>query len=359
MERETGTGQNFAERREPRKQVPAEVRRRVKISLRIGAHRCSDLAGGRIMNTGEAPSHEARLRRSLLFVPGDDQHKINKALGVGADSLILDLEDAVVPAHKTKAREIVRDALKSLDFRGSEKLVRINPIETGLSMEDIAVTMAGNPDGYVIPKLRSEDDVRAIDRALSNFEMMAGRRTGSVALTLIATETPEAVLNIRRVAQASTRSVAMMWASEDLSNALGARYSRRPDGSLPDVFAFARSACLLAAAANGLDPLDMPYFDFKNPEGLEREAREAADMGFTGKAAIHPNQVSIINRVFIPSEDEVREAEELLAAAAEAFASGKGAFVFRGAMVDAPHVNRARRIVSRAQAAKAREAACS
>ena len=301
------------------------------------------------MAATEAPP--ARLRRSLLWVPGDDEHKMHKALGVGADALVLDLEDAVVPAHKARAREVVRDALLALDFRGAEKLVRINLLETGLAMEDLAVTMAGNPDGYLIPKLRSEDDVRAIDRALSNFEVMVGREPGTVRLVLIATETPEAVLNIRRVAQASTRSVAMMWASEDLSSALGARRSRRADGHFLDVFAFARSACLLAAAANGLDPLDMPFFDFHDPEALEREAREAADMGFTGKGAIHPAQVEIINRVFIPSNEEVAEAEALLVAASEAFARGQGAFVYKGAMVDAPHVNRARRIVARARAA--------
>jgi citrate lyase beta subunit len=302
------------------------------------------------MASTEAPP-ATRLRRSLLWVPGDDDHKMQKALGVGADALVLDLEDAVVPAHKAKAREMVRDALSSLDFRGSEKLVRINPLETGLAMQDLAVTMAGNPDGYLIPKLRSEDDVRAIDRALSNFEMMVGREPGTVRLVLIATETPEAVLNIRRVAQASTRSAAMMWAAEDLSSALGARKSRRPDGHFLDVFAFARSACLLAAAANGLDPLDMPFFDFHDPEGLEREASEAADMGFTGKGAIHPSQVEIINRVFIPSDEEVAEAEALLTAANEAFTRGQGAFVYKGAMVDAPHVGRARRIVARARAA--------
>jgi citrate lyase beta subunit len=293
-----------------------------------------------------------RLRRSLLWVPGDDTHKMDKALGAEADALVLDLEDAVVPAHKARARELVRDALKTLDFRGAERLVRINPLETGLALDDLTVTMAGHPDGFLIPKLRSEDDVRFLDRALSNLESIAGRAQGSTILVLLATETPEAILNIRRVAQASLRSVAMMWASEDLSSALGSRRSRKPDGSLPDVFAFARSACLLAAAANGLDPLDMPYFDFKDDAGLEREAREAADLGFTGKGAIHPAQVPIINRVFVPSEDEVNEANALLAAAAEAFERGQGAFVYKGAMVDAPHINRARKIVARANAAR-------
>ena len=187
--------------------------------------------------------------RSLLFVPGDDQHKIDKACRVGADSLILDLEDAVVPDHKASARERVRDALRTMETHGTERLVRINPIETGLALDDLTVTMAGHPDGYVIPKLRSEDDVRFIDRALSTLEAITHRPQGSVGLVLLATETPEAILNIRRIAQASLRSVAMMWASEDLSNAIGARRSRKADGSIPDVFTFARSACLLAAAA--------------------------------------------------------------------------------------------------------------
>jgi citrate lyase beta subunit len=276
---------------------------------------------------------------------------MEKALGAGADSLIFDLEDAVVPAHKAQARETVRDALLALDFRGAEKLVRINPLETGLTLDDLTVTMAGHPDGYVVPKVRSEDDVRFIDRALSNLEALVGRTEGAVNLILLATETPEAVLNIRRVAQATLRTAGMMWASEDLSNALGARRSRNDDGSLPDVFSFARSACLLAAAANGVDPLDMPFLDFHDEAGLEREAREAADVGFTGKAAIHPAQVPVINRVFVPSEQEVAEANELLAAASDAFARGQAAFVHKGAMVDAPHINRARKIVARARAA--------
>jgi citrate lyase beta subunit len=172
-----------------------------------------------------------------------------------------------------------------------------------------------------------------------------------VNLVLLATETAEAILNIRRVAQATLRTAGMMWASEDLSNALGARRSRNEDGTLPDVFSFARSACLLAAAATGVDPLDMPFLDFRDAAGLEREAREAADIGFTGKAAIHPSQVAIINRLFVPSEEELAEANALLAAAAEAFARGQAAFVYKGAMVDAPHINRARKIVARATAA--------
>lgn len=301
-------------------------------------------------------SAKPRLRRSLLWAPGDDPRKMEKASRTEADSVILDLEDAVVPGHKVAARSTVRDTLRELDFRGAEKLVRINPLETGLALDDLTVTMAGQPDGYMVPKLRSEDDVRFIDRALSNLEAISGREPGSVRLLLLATETPEAILNIRRIAQASLRSCAMMWASEDLSSALGSRKSRNPDGSLPDVFSFARSACLLAAASEGMDPLDMPYFDFHDDAGLEREAREAADLGFTGKGAIHPNQIPIINRVFVPGADEVAEANALLAAAREAFAAGQAAFVYKGAMVDAPHINRARRIVARAAAAQDRNA---
>ncbi|MDG2308476.1 MAG: CoA ester lyase [Candidatus Binatia bacterium] len=304
------------------------------------------------MATQESTPAAPQLRRSLLWVPGDDERKLAKGPTAGADSLVLDLEDAVVPAHKAKAREIVRETLLEMDFCGAEKLVRINPLETGLALDDLTVTMRGAPDGYMIPKVRSEDDIRFIDGALTNLEAMVGRPRGSVRLILLATETPEAILNIRRIAQASLRSCGMMWASEDLSNAIGARRSRNDDGSLPDVFSFARSACLLAAAATGMDPLDMPFFDFHDDEGLEREAREAAELGFTGKGAIHPNQIATINRVFVPSEEEVTEANALLDAATEAFARGQAAFVYKGAMVDAPHINRARKMVARANAAK-------
>lgn len=304
------------------------------------------------MESHDTTSAAPRLRRSLLWVPGDDEKKLAKGPTAGADSVILDLEDAVVPAHKAKAREIVRDTLKELDFRGAERLVRINPLETGLALDDLTVTMAGRPDGYMIPKVRSEDDVRFIDRALTNLEAIAGRPEGSVGLILLATETPEAILNIRRIAQASLRTSGMMWASEDLSNAIGARRSRNEDGSLPDVFSFARSACLLAATATGMDPLDMPFLDFRDDAGLEREAREAAELGFTGKGAIHPAQIETINRVFVPSAEEFEEASALLEAATEAFARGQAAFVYKGAMVDAPHINRARKIVTRANAAR-------
>ncbi len=306
------------------------------------------------MGTPETTPAAPRLRRSLLWVPGDDEKKLAKGPTAGADALVLDLEDAVVPSHKAKAREIVRDTLRDMDFQGAERLVRINPLETGLALDDLTVTMAGAPDGYMIPKVRSEDDVRFIDHALTNLEAMSGRPQGSVRLIMLATETPEAILNIRRIAQASLRSSGLMWASEDLSNAIGARRSRNDDGSLPDVFSFARSACLLAAAATGMDPLDMPFFDFHDDAGLEREAREAAEIGFTGKGAIHPNQIPIINRVFVPSDEEVEEADALLLAATEAFAQGQAAFVYKGAMVDAPHINRARKIVARAKTAKER-----
>ncbi len=303
------------------------------------------------MSSSAAPS-AARLRRSLLFVPGDDTRKLAKATGAGADALILDLEDAVVPAHKTGARDTVRAALADLDYGGAERLVRVNPLETGLTLEDLDVTMAGRPDGYVLPKVRCAEDVLTADRELARLEAREGRAPGSVRLILLATETPEAVLDLREIARATPRTTALMWASEDLSAAIGARRSRRPDGSLPDVFAFARSACLLAATACRLEPLDMPFLDFRDDAGLDREAREAADLGFTGKAAIHPNQVAILNRVFVPDADEVLAAQELLDAAREAFARGQAAFVHRGAMVDAPHINRARTIVERAEAAR-------
>ncbi len=301
--------------------------------------------------TSNAVPPTTRLRRSLLFVPGDDRRKLEKATGSGADSVILDLEDAVVPTHKIAARSTVCDALRELDYAGAERLVRVNPLETGLTLEDLEATMPAAPDGYVLPKICSAADVLAVDSALSRLEIAASRAPGSVRLVLLATETPEAVLDLRAIARATPRTAALMWASEDLSNALGSRRSRRPDGSLPDVFSFARSACLLTAVACRLEPLDMPFLNFLDDDGLEREAREAADLGFTGKAAIHPAQVPMINRIFVPDADEVFAAQELLEAAREAFARGQAAFVHKGAMVDAPHINRAQRIVDRAAAA--------
>jgi citrate lyase subunit beta/citryl-CoA lyase len=284
-----------------------------------------------------------RARRSVHFVPGGQERFLARALGSAADALVLDLEDAVLLADKAAARATVTAWLRERDFGGRERIVRINPLDSGLGEADLEATLAAGPDAYMIPKVRGPADLERVDALLLALERAAGRPERSTGLIAIATETPEGVLAIREIARAP-RVSALTWGGEDLSAALGARRNRDAAGEYLDVFRYARIATLLAASAAGIDALDSVYVDFRDLEGLRREAEAAADTGFAGKLTIHPDQIPIVNAAFTPTDDEVRAAEELLAAAERA---GKGAFEYRGQMIDVPHLVRARRLLER------------
>jgi len=286
-------------------------------------------------------------RRSLHFVPGGNEKMFAKALGLDADGLILDLEDAVPPDRKVATRPIIRDWL-GRDFGGRERWVRMNPITTPLGREDLEATIAGRPDGYVVPKPRAAADVREIAQLLDGLEHRHGIPQGSTRLVLIATETPEGLLNIREVAAASPRVVAVSWGVEDLSAAMGLPATRDADGRYLDIPRYARTMCAVAAAAAGVEALDGVYTDLADLAGLRRECEEAVAMGFAGKISIHPNQLPVINAAFTPSPEDVAEAQALITAFAEQEKRGVYAFTFKGQMVDAPHLTRARKILTRA-----------
>jgi citrate lyase subunit beta/citryl-CoA lyase len=286
----------------------------------------------------------ARARRSVHFVPAGNERFLERALGSPADALVLDLEDAVRLEHKAEARARAAAWLRERDFGGRERIVRINPLESGLGEADLETTLPAGPDTYMIPKVRGPADLEQIDVRLRALERACGRPEGSTALIAIATETPEGVLAAREIARAP-RVAALTWGGEDLSAALGARRNRDARGEYLDVFRYARIATLLAAAAAGIDAIDAVYVDFRDLDGLRREAESAADMGFAGKMTVHPDQIPIVNAAFTPSDEDVRDAEELLAAAARA---GAGAFEHRGQMVDIPHLTRARKLLERA-----------
>jgi citrate lyase subunit beta/citryl-CoA lyase len=277
------------------------------------------------------------------FVPGGAERFLARALGCAADALVLDLEDAVRPADKADARATVAAWLRERDFGGRERIVRINALDTELADADLEATLPAGPDAYMIPKLRGPADLETLDVRLRALERRHGRPEGAIALIPIATETPEGALSVREIARAP-RVAALTWGGEDLSAALGARRNRDARGEYLDVFRWARSATLLAAAAAGVDALDAVYVDFRDLDGLRREAEAAADTGFAGKLTIHPDQIPVVNAAFTPSDDEVRAAQELLAAAESA---GRGAFEHGGQMVDVPHVVRARRLIER------------
>jgi len=286
-------------------------------------------------------------RRSIHFVPGGQQKMLEKALTLPADGLILDLEDAVPPDRKAATRPIVREWL-ARDFAGRERWIRMNPISTELARDDLAETIAGRPDGYVVPKPRHAGDIREIAQLLDRLEHHHGIAPGSTRLLPIATETPEGLLNIREVAAASPRIVAISWGIEDLGAAMGLPRVRDAGGRYLDIPRYARTMCAVAASAAGVDWLDTVYTDIADLDGLRRECEDGVAMGFSGKISIHPSQIDVINAAFTPDKALVTEARELVALFDEHRARGVYAFRFKGQMVDAPHLTRARKIIARA-----------
>ncbi len=286
-------------------------------------------------------------RRSIHFVPGGQQKMLEKALTLPADGLILDLEDAVPPDRKAATRPIVREWL-ARDFGSRERWIRMNPIATDLARDDLAETIAGRPDGYVVPKPRHAGDVREIAQLLDGLEHRHGIAPGSTRLLPIATETPEGLLNIREVAAASPRIVAISWGIEDLGAAMGLPRVRDERGRYLEIPRYARTMCAVAASAAGIDWIDTVYTDIADLDGLRRECGEGVAMGFSGKISIHPSQIEVINAAFTPDKTAVAEARELIALFEEHRARGVYAFRFKGQMVDAPHLTRARKLVERA-----------
>lgn len=291
--------------------------------------------------------------RSLLFVPGDSERKLAKAQAAGADALILDLEDSVSPERKAAAREMTRAyvaSAKAAEEGNRPRLyVRVNGLETELWSADLDGVMAAAPDGIMLPKPTSGEDVHRLSIALHHAEERAGLPPGSTRIMAIATERPAAVLNMASFVGASTRLEALTWGAEDLSAEVGASATRQADGSFTSPFRLARDLTLFTAVAAGAQPIDTVFVNFRDSQGLAREAREAARDGFTGKLAIHPDQVAPINEAFTPSEAEIARARrivELFAAAPSA-----GVISLEGQMLDRPHLTRAERTLARARLA--------
>jgi len=286
-----------------------------------------------------------RLRRSLLFVPGTAPERIAKAAGAPTDAVILDLEDAVVPAQKAKAREWVVAALRRVDFGGRERVVRVNPLESAFGADDLAAVVPLAPDVLLLPKVNALGDLVRADRAVGRLEQEAGLPAGGIRFHLLV-ETVAGVLGVETLAAGSTRNAALLFGAGDLARETRARLVPSRLGEL-----HALSQMLLAARAAGLDAIDAPYFTLRDLAGLEAHARFTADLGFDGKAVIHPAQLEAVNRLFTPSPEEVVEAERVLAAYQAAEAIGKGTLALDGRMIDAVHVVVARQTLARARLA--------
>ena len=286
------------------------------------------------------------LRRSIHFVPGGNERMLNKALGLAADSLILDLEDSVTPDRKGIARDEVCDWLANADFKNQEKFVRINPMDSEWGREDLEAVLQHRPDGIVLPKVLDLKAVHAVDQLIINQEKIAGADYSEIKLLLIGTEMAAAVFNLAQMVN-HERVDGVTWGAEDLSVSLGARAKRDEQGNYLEVFSFVRSMCLLAAVAAKVQPVDAVYVDIKNTVGLAKECKTAADMGFTAKLTIHPDQIDIVNEAFTPSAAEIEAATALVAAFEEHEALGAMAFKFDGEMVDVPHLKRAQQVLAR------------
>lgn len=289
--------------------------------------------------------------RSLLFVPGDDQRKIEKSASSGADVLILDLEDSVALGRKAEARKIAAAGARHLRQEASRALlyVRINALDSGLAADDLDAVMAAEPDGIMLPKSQSGDDVSLLAARIAVREAECGIDDGKTRILPIATETARSLFHLGSYYGASRRLIGMTWGGEDLSADLGAETNRGQDGLYTEPYRLARNMLLFAAAGAGVAAIDSVYTQFRDLEGLEREATEARRDGFSAKLAIHPAQVPVINRVFTPSAAAVEEAQAITAL----FAANPDAGVLshNGAMVDRPHLRRAERILAAAKAA--------
>ncbi|MEO7815261.1 MAG: CoA ester lyase [Sphingomicrobium sp.] len=271
--------------------------------------------------------------RSWLFVPADSEKKIAKAIASDADAIIFDLEDSVAPANK----QIARDLLKTLKRDGGPRWwVRINPLRTDHHKKDLEVFASADFEGVVLPKAESGAEVIELSHT-----------TGHLPIHAIVTETPASLFGLLSYRDPSCPLAAMCWGAEDLSAALGATSKYDADGELSFTYRLARSLTLAGAVAAGVQPVDGVFADFRDGAGLTAEARAAAREGFTGKLAIHPDQIAAINAAFTPSTDDIAHAQKIIAAF-EADPTA-GVLSVDGRMVDRPHLIQAKAVIARAR----------
>ena len=285
--------------------------------------------------------------RSLLFVPGDSEKKLLKGESTGADALVLDLEDAVSQERIAIARGMVRDYLASRPDRSAQQLwVRINPFSSPLALADLVAVVPGAPDGIMLPKADSAEQTVLLDHYLTALEEREGVAAGSIHILPVATETPRSLFSLDSYCGASARLSGLTWGAEDLSTALSATTNKGDDGEYEFTYQLARSLCLAAAHAAGVQAIDTIVVNFRDPELLRADVRRGRRAGFSGKIAIHPDQIALINQGFSPDEAELSHAQRIV----DAFqaAGGAGTVSIDGKMVDKPHLTQALRILAAA-----------
>ena len=286
-----------------------------------------------------------RARRALLYMPGDEMTKIRKATTLGVDCICMDMEDGVAVNRKGVARNTIVEALRTLDFGQAERLVRINPVGSGLEIEDIQAALGGHPDGIVVPKVETQDQISWVSQTIASAEKKNGWPPGGISLIVIV-ETARAMINLAQIAGADSRLQALIFGSEDLAGDIGAIRTR--EGW--EVF-YARSAVVTHAAAFDLQAIDQVYLNFQDTEGLIQECQFGVQLGYSGKQIIHPNQVVPVQTSFTPNDEAIAHALSLMEAFEVHQQSGRGAFALDGKMVDAPIIKAAQRVLERARAA--------
>lgn len=285
-----------------------------------------------------------RLRRTMLFMPGNNPSMLQSAGILGADSIILDLEDAVSITEKDAARILVRNAIKSIDFYDTEVVVRINPLSSGFGIEDVTEIGRVKPDALMVTKA-TEEDVRRVCEILTKVEMEEGFEAGSIKLFPLI-ETAYGLETIHSVIKASNRVVGILLGAEDLTADLGIKRTREGE----ELF-YARSKVAAACRAHKIDAIDTPFADMEDCEGFVNDIHRAKSLGMTGKAAINPRQVDTIHEIFAPSEEEINYAQRVIRAMEEAKKESKGVFALDGKMVDAPIIARAENVIKKARLA--------
>lgn len=291
--------------------------------------------------------------RSLLFAPGDSEKKMLKASGIRADCVILDLEDSVAESRKPIAREMVRDFLNSKDNSNVAFYVRVNPLDSGLILNDLATVIPAKPDGIVFPKSNGVDDVITVSNYMDILEVEHGIERGSISMLPLISETAVAIFTMGEYVKSPERVSSLTWGAEDLGAAVGASANTLPNKDWTAPYQMTRALCLFAAHAARVQAIDTVMADFKDLSQLKKVCDDARRDGFTGKICIHPAQVDVINGAFSPSDEELSHAQAVV----QAFESNPdaGTLQINGKMIDKPHLVLAERVIGLAKQIKARE----
>lgn len=285
--------------------------------------------------------------RSLLFVPADGGSKLDKAMASGADGVIIDLEDSIAAESKESARKLALDFLKSAQSRKDrpQLLVRINGLDTGMTDADLDAVVPGKPDAVLLPKAEGGATVIHLDAKLTVREALAGLPEGEIKILAQTVESPAGLFSAGSYRNCSARLIGMTWGPEDLSAELGAEANREIDGTLTEPYRIARAMCLFGAAAAKVSAIETIYVNFRDTDVLRKDTELARRDGFTGRLAIHPAQVPVINEVFTPSTAQIEKAKAIVAAFEAK--PGAGTVGIDGKMYDRPHLARAQALLQR------------